>query len=90
MKSAIGFWKGTGDAEFGREVLEGLIGYAFWEMNLTSLVAYVHLSNGSSVKILDQSSKYVTYEFIEKDTNDEIRKYKLTKQEHSNLQSRQE
>ena len=84
------FWERYWGSGFGREVLEGLIGYAFLEMNLTSLVAYVHLNNVSSVKILDQSCMHVTNEFIEKETNDEIRKYEITRQEHINLQSRQE
>ena len=45
---------------FGLEITEGLIQYAFAEMGLDELIAYVDEANFYSIKVLEQSS----FEFI--------------------------
>lgn len=62
---------------YGKEIASGLVKYAFQELNLKQIVAYVNKENYSSVKILEGLNFRNISEYIENDTNDLVLYYKM-------------
>ncbi len=66
------FW-GIG---YGKLMAKATISYAFEELNLSELIAYVHKDNVGSIRILESQMRFVGYFFCQ-DTQTSERKYVL-------------
>ena len=75
-----GFWS----MGYGKEVVKGLIPYAFTTLKLKQVVAYVNKKNSASVKILEHHFNFVNEYYNEKEKCTD-RFYVLTNEHYNNL-----
>jgi [ribosomal protein S5]-alanine N-acetyltransferase len=74
-RTAEKYW-GNG---YGKEIVEELVKFAFQDLYLDQIVAYVDKKNYASVKILDNSKLNFIREYMGSATKDSVRYYKLSK-----------